>query len=64
VFKEKLYSKFTLKSGHQWLLPVILATREAEIRRITVPSQLLVNSSQDPVSKIPNTKKDWSAGRW
>jgi hypothetical protein len=25
--------------GHQWLTPVILATREAEIRRIAVQSQ-------------------------
>jgi hypothetical protein len=28
-----------LKAGHQWLTPVILATQEAEIRRITVWSQ-------------------------
>jgi hypothetical protein len=26
-------------NGHQWLTPVILATQEAEIRRITVQSQ-------------------------
>jgi hypothetical protein len=26
-------------SQHQWLMPVILATQEAEIRRITVQSQ-------------------------
>jgi hypothetical protein len=25
--------------GHQWFTPVILATQEAEIRRIMVPSQ-------------------------
>jgi hypothetical protein len=24
------------QAGHQWLMPVILATSEAEIRRITV----------------------------
>jgi hypothetical protein len=26
-------------AGHWWFLPVILAIQEAEIRRITVPSQ-------------------------
>jgi hypothetical protein len=33
---------------HQWLMPVSLTTWEAEIRKIEV---------QDPISKIPNTKK-------
>jgi hypothetical protein len=28
-----------LEAGHQWLMPVILANQEAEIRRILVPSQ-------------------------
>jgi hypothetical protein len=27
-------------SGHQWLMPVILAIQEAEIRRIAIQSQL------------------------
>jgi hypothetical protein len=36
----------------QWLTLVILATQEAEIRR---PAQ--ANSSQDPISKKPFTKK-------
>jgi hypothetical protein len=32
-------------------MPVILATQKAEIRRITVQSQSLANSSQNPISK-------------
>jgi hypothetical protein len=41
-----------------WVTPVILATREAEIRRIKVQSQAgeLV---QETISKTPNTKKCW-----
>jgi hypothetical protein len=41
----------------QWLRPVILATQEAEIRRIIVWSQLWANSSRDPILKKPITKK-------
>jgi hypothetical protein len=40
---------------HQWLMPVILATQGAEIRRIKIPSKPV--SSQDPVWKKPTTKK-------
>jgi hypothetical protein len=43
-------------------MPVILATWEAEIRRITVWSQPQANSSGDPILKIPNTEKDWWSG--
>jgi hypothetical protein len=43
--------------GHQWFMPVIPATQEAEIRRISVRSQPRENSSRDPVSKKPFTKK-------
>jgi hypothetical protein len=38
-------------------MPVILATQEAEIRRITVQSQPQANSSQDPISKKIHHKK-------
>jgi hypothetical protein len=31
--------KLPMRAGCQWLTPVILATQEAEIRRITVQSQ-------------------------
>jgi hypothetical protein len=50
---------FHCYDGRQWLIPVILATEEAEIRRIMVGSQPWANSSQDPISKIPNTKQGW-----
>jgi hypothetical protein len=45
--------------GCWWLPPVILATQEAEIRRMGVQSQLCINSWRDPILKIPNTKQDW-----
>jgi hypothetical protein len=38
-------------------MPIIPATQEAAIRRISVQSQPGANSSQDPISKIPITKK-------
>jgi hypothetical protein len=41
------------------LTPVILATQEAEIRRIVVLSQPQANSSQDHISKKRTTKKCW-----
>jgi hypothetical protein len=27
------------RAGHQWFIPIILATQEAEIRRIAIQSQ-------------------------
>jgi hypothetical protein len=42
-------------------MPEIVATQEAEIRRITVQSQLRQNSSRD-ISKIPNAKTLWQNG--
>jgi hypothetical protein len=40
---------------------VILATPEAEIRRIAVRG-LPRQQKQDLISKIPNAKKDWWSG--
>jgi hypothetical protein len=55
-------SKKLDEAGHGWLTPVILATQEAEIRRITIQSQARANSSKDPISKILNTSKGWQNG--
>jgi hypothetical protein len=41
---------------------VNLAIQEAEIRRIVVQGQSLVNSLGDPISNIINTKKAWRYG--
>jgi hypothetical protein len=40
-------------------MPIILATQEAEIRRIEVPSQLRQIILRDPISKKPFTKRVW-----
>jgi hypothetical protein len=58
---------------HQWFLPVILATHEAEIRRIKVLSQPGQIVCKILSQKIPITKKGWHmkknemlsfAGKW
>jgi hypothetical protein len=41
----------------QWFIYIILATQEAEIRRITVQSQLWANSSGDPILKNQSQKR-------
>jgi hypothetical protein len=51
-----LYNKTTNIAGCQWLMPVIPATQEADIR-ISVPSQLWENSLRDPISKNPSRNK-------
>jgi hypothetical protein len=43
-------------------MPVILATQEADIRKIVVPSQPRENSSQALIMKKPITKEDWWSG--
>jgi hypothetical protein len=46
-------------AGCQWLTPVILATQEAEIRRITVGSQPGQIVPQEPISKNPDFKTQY-----
>jgi hypothetical protein len=45
--QEMLKKKKKKRAGCWWLLSVILATQEAEIRRMEVQSQQEANSSQD-----------------
>jgi hypothetical protein len=54
-------SEVLILSGHQWLTPVILATQEAEIRRIAVQSQPGANNSQGSISEKKNIiqKVEW-----
>jgi hypothetical protein len=55
--KQSKCSKMTWRpQDFKKLLHVILATQEAGIRRIVVPSQP-ANSLRDPISKTPITKK-------
>jgi hypothetical protein len=49
-------------AGCQWLTPVILATQEAEIRRIEVRSQQGQIICETPISKKPITEKGWWSG--
>jgi hypothetical protein len=43
-------------------MPVVLATEEAEIRRIMVQNQPQANGLQDPISKTPPKKKRLELG--
>jgi hypothetical protein len=49
--------KLRVQAGGWWLMPVILATQEAEIRRIVVRSIPGQRVPLDPISKKPFTKK-------
>jgi hypothetical protein len=52
------FLKNSVLAGHQWLIPVILATQEAEQEDQNLkPTR--ANSLGNPILKIPNTKKSW-----
>jgi hypothetical protein len=44
LFTSKLHSEMCGQVRSQWLMPIILATKEAVIRRIMVQSQPKANS--------------------
>jgi hypothetical protein len=50
------HKKTSFMAGHQWLMPILLATQEAEIRRIAVQSQ------HRPYLEKPLHKKGWWSG--
>jgi hypothetical protein len=55
LLKDK--QKITFSAGCCWLMPITLATQEAEIRRITGSKPAQANSSRDPILKTPISKK-------
>jgi hypothetical protein len=54
--KEVLKNKTMRHNGHQWLMPVILATQEVRSGGLWFEASW-ANSSRDPMSKIFNTKR-------
>jgi hypothetical protein len=54
--------KRDIPAEYQWLTPIILATQEAEIRRISVQSQHRQTVQQVLILKNPITKKGWWSG--
>jgi hypothetical protein len=60
-FPVKVHSlKITLAASNWWLMSVIPATQEAEIRRVVVQNQPGINSLRPYLKKIPSQKR---AGR-
>jgi hypothetical protein len=59
--KNKNYkgrNTYALTSQHQWLKPIILATGEAEIRRISVQGPPRIMVPETPIFK--NTRAKWT----
>jgi hypothetical protein len=56
-----VFLKTTVTAERWWLTPVILATQEAEIRRITVQSQTR-QRVHETLSRKNHHKKGWGSG--
>jgi hypothetical protein len=59
--EQRIQIKVSQKARYWWLTPVILATQEAEIRRIAVRSQQIV---WETLAQKNLTTKNWAGGRW
>jgi hypothetical protein len=62
IVKKKNLTKRITKDGHQWLTLVILATQEAEIRRIAVQNQAGQIVHETLSRTNPSPKKGWWSG--
>jgi hypothetical protein len=58
MFHVGSHLKTLILARHLWLMPIILATEEAGIRRIRFKASQ-AKSLEDPILKIPNTKQGW-----
>jgi hypothetical protein len=62
LFYYYVIYQYIVTAGCQWLMPVVLTTWEAEIKRIVVGSQPRQIFLWDPFSIKPFTKKGWWNG--
>jgi hypothetical protein len=60
--KENNNNTKTQIVGHQWLMPVILTTQEAEVRRISICGQPGKNENKTLSQKNLITRKDRPSG--
>jgi hypothetical protein len=61
--KSQSQELFKNLAGHRWLMHIILAIQEAEIRKIVVQSQPGQIVHVDPILQNPSQKGWWSASK-
>jgi hypothetical protein len=62
LVNTQILTRILQEAGHWWLIPIILATQEAEIRRITVGSQPGEIIHKTLSRKNPSQKNGWWSG--